>query len=163
MGRGTACRNGLLVRGQRGHRVHAGRTNGRGRARDHSNGREDRRRGEVCDGIARTDLEEKGGQQPAPGGQIYRAVETAAAAGAPDREVLGPDYAAGLPLAEAFRGSGATYQAEATVWRVDPGGPSVAYSRAGKAGVAVDSVNSTPVQSSPVVCWMTALYSTWTT
>jgi NADPH-dependent 2,4-dienoyl-CoA reductase/sulfur reductase-like enzyme len=55
-------------------------------------------------------------EQGAPGGQIYRAIETTDAV---RRKILGPDYTAGAPLAEAFRASGATYLANATVWNVD--------------------------------------------
>ncbi|MCF8482216.1 MAG: NAD(P)/FAD-dependent oxidoreductase [Rhodospirillum sp.] len=55
-------------------------------------------------------------EQDAPGGQIYRAIE---ATGGKRRVLLGPEYAAGAPLAEAFRGCGATYLPKATVWNVD--------------------------------------------
>ncbi|MEX2630316.1 MAG: NAD(P)/FAD-dependent oxidoreductase [Tistlia sp.] len=55
-------------------------------------------------------------EQPAPGGQIYRAVESVPAA---RRALLGPDYAAGAELAAAFRASGAGYRPGALVWNVD--------------------------------------------
>ncbi|SMF77086.1 NADPH-dependent 2,4-dienoyl-CoA reductase, sulfur reductase [Tistlia consotensis] len=55
-------------------------------------------------------------EQPAPGGQIYRAIETVPA---PRRALLGPDYAAGAALAAAFRASGAGYRPGALVWNVD--------------------------------------------
>ncbi len=55
-------------------------------------------------------------EQPAPGGQIYRAIESVPA---PRRELLGPDYAAGAALASAFRASGAGYHPGALVWNVD--------------------------------------------
>ncbi|MCF1505502.1 FAD-dependent oxidoreductase [Afifella sp. H1R] len=54
-------------------------------------------------------------EQPAPGGQIYRDVETAEAGRS---AILGADYVAGRPLAEAFRESGASYYPRATVWRL---------------------------------------------
>lgn len=52
-------------------------------------------------------------EQPAPGGQIYRAITTTPLQ---KRDVLGEDYWAGAPLAEAFRSSGAQYAPGATVW-----------------------------------------------
>ncbi|MBZ8134506.1 NAD(P)/FAD-dependent oxidoreductase [Afifella sp. IM 167] len=55
-------------------------------------------------------------EQPAPGGQIYRAIE---ASGPARTRILGPDYAAGRKLAEDFRASGAHYVAGATVWNID--------------------------------------------
>ncbi len=54
-------------------------------------------------------------EQPAPGGQIYRGVETA---GADRARILGPDYARGRELAKAFRASGATYMDGALVWNI---------------------------------------------
>ncbi|MCF3935203.1 NAD(P)/FAD-dependent oxidoreductase [Acuticoccus sp. M5D2P5] len=56
-------------------------------------------------------------EAPAPGGQIYRAVEATDAA---RRTILGADYAHGAELAKAFRASGATYRAGASVWNVSP-------------------------------------------
>lgn len=56
-------------------------------------------------------------EQPAPGGQIYRAVERGIGL-----DILGPDYGAGRVLAHALRRSGATYRPGATVWHVDPDG-----------------------------------------
>lgn len=55
-------------------------------------------------------------EQPAPGGQIYRAIETVPAR---RRDLLGPDYAAGEALARDFRASGAGYRPRALVWNVD--------------------------------------------
>jgi NADPH-dependent 2,4-dienoyl-CoA reductase/sulfur reductase-like enzyme len=57
--------------------------------------------------------------QPAPGGQIWRAIETRAGTGM--SELLGDDYAAGLPLAQAFRASGAAYEPLTQVWQIEPG------------------------------------------
>lgn len=54
-------------------------------------------------------------EQPRPGGQIYRGIETATAK---RLAVLGPDYAAGRSLAESFRASGAEYLAGALVWNI---------------------------------------------
>ncbi len=50
--------------------------------------------------------------QPAPGGQIWRSVETVAAA--PRGAILGESYQSGLPFAEAFRASGARLRAGRT-------------------------------------------------
>ena len=55
-------------------------------------------------------------EQPGPGGQIYRDITRPRS----DRSaaILGPDYLAGRPLAQAFLASGAGYQPRATVWRI---------------------------------------------
>ena len=57
--------------------------------------------------------------QPAPGGQIWRAVETRASTRT--GKLLGDEYAAGLPLAQAFRTSGAIYEPSTQVWQIEPG------------------------------------------
>lgn len=60
-------------------------------------------------------------EQPSPGGQIYRAIETTAAR--PElMAILGDDYAHGGRLATALRGSGADYAPRTTAWRFDPDG-----------------------------------------
>ncbi|MCE4575903.1 NAD(P)/FAD-dependent oxidoreductase [Caballeronia sp. CLC5] len=58
-------------------------------------------------------------EQPAPGGQIYRAVEAVA----PTRigRMLGEEYLAGASLAESFRRSGAVYEPLTQVWQIEPG------------------------------------------
>lgn len=53
--------------------------------------------------------------QPAPGGQIYRAIEHASA---PMLKILGKDHAAGRALVEEFRASAAEYLPRATVWNI---------------------------------------------
>lgn len=55
--------------------------------------------------------------QPAPGGQIWRSVETAAARD----DILGPTFTEGRAVAEAFRASGAQYRRGAQLWRIEPG------------------------------------------
>lgn len=57
--------------------------------------------------------------QAAPGGQIWRAIE--ARVDTPVGKLLGQEYAAGLPLAQAFRASGAIYQPDTQVWQIEPG------------------------------------------
>ncbi|KAB0269222.1 FAD-dependent oxidoreductase [Microvirga brassicacearum] len=57
--------------------------------------------------------------QPAPGGQIWRSVETVAAA--PRGKILGQAYQAGKPLADAFRASGVRYQPGTQLWQIEPG------------------------------------------
>lgn len=57
--------------------------------------------------------------QQAPGGQIWRAVEARASTRVGD--LLGEEYAAGLPLAQAFRASGALYEPRTQVWQIEPG------------------------------------------
>ena len=54
-------------------------------------------------------------EQNAVGGQIYRAIGTADLR---RKEILGPDYAAGTAVADAFAHSGARYIANASVWQV---------------------------------------------
>ncbi len=71
-------------------------------------------------------------EQGAPGGQIYRGIETAPPA---VKRILGKEYRQGSTLAEAFRQSGAEYRAGASVWRVDGDG-TVAYSWNGAAVIA---------------------------
>lgn len=56
-------------------------------------------------------------EQPRPGGQIYRAIETAPLRDGP---VLGKDYRRGLPLVTAFRNSGCRYLPNASVVELDP-------------------------------------------
>ncbi|WP_455282299.1 FAD-dependent oxidoreductase [Cupriavidus necator] len=54
-------------------------------------------------------------EQDACGGQIYRAIQSAP----PERlRILGPDYAAGLALADRFAASGALHITGAAVWQV---------------------------------------------
>lgn len=67
-------------------------------------------------------------EQPAPGGQIYRAIESVPA---DMLALLGEDYLAGAKLAAELRESGATYLPDASVWRVDEDG-TVAFSREGR-------------------------------
>jgi len=73
-------------------------------------------------------------EQPAPGGQIYRAISTTPVQ---DRDILGADYWHGLDLLQPFAASGARYLASATVWSINareaevnqaPAGYEVAYS-----------------------------------
>jgi NADPH-dependent 2,4-dienoyl-CoA reductase/sulfur reductase-like enzyme len=57
--------------------------------------------------------------QHAPGGQIWRAIETRTDTST--GKLLGDEYAAGLPLAQAFRASGAVYEPSTQVWQIEPG------------------------------------------
>jgi NADPH-dependent 2,4-dienoyl-CoA reductase/sulfur reductase-like enzyme len=57
--------------------------------------------------------------QPAPGGQIWRAVETVAAT--PRLARLGHAYRAGAERAAAFRACGALYQPGSQLWQIEPG------------------------------------------
>jgi thioredoxin reductase len=87
--------------------------------------------------------------QPAPGGQIFRAIEAASATSR--AKVLGDSYSAGLPLAQAFRGSGAAYEAGAQLWHIEPGFRAY-LSRAGKSWTvqAKAVVLATGAQERPV-------------
>ena len=67
--------------------------------------------------------------QPAPGGQIYRAIENA---DANTEQVLGADYMTGRKLTEAFHSQPVDYVSSATVWQVTEG-REVGYSAGGKA------------------------------
>jgi len=58
-------------------------------------------------------------EQPAPGGQIWRAVESVAPTAA--GQLLGAEYRAGQPIAQAFRDCGAVYQPQTQVWQIEPG------------------------------------------
>ena len=60
-------------------------------------------------------------EQEEPGGQIYRAIERAAADPLASSTV-GADYLAGQPLVAALRASGARYRPATTVWHIDPDG-----------------------------------------
>lgn len=58
-------------------------------------------------------------EQPAPGGQIWRAVEAVATTrlGA----LLGDEYRAGAELVARFRACGAGYESNTQVWQIEPG------------------------------------------
>ena len=78
-------------------------------------------------------------EQPAPGGQIYRAITTTPVT---DRGILGEDYWHGASLVAPFKQSGARYVPGATVWAVaertapqPDKGFEVAYSVAGGARI----------------------------
>jgi NADPH-dependent 2,4-dienoyl-CoA reductase/sulfur reductase-like enzyme len=58
-------------------------------------------------------------EQPAPGGQIWRAVEAVTAT--PLGELLGEEYRAGANLVTRFRGCGAEYEPRTQVWQMEPG------------------------------------------
>ena len=58
-------------------------------------------------------------EQPEPGGQIYRSIESLGAKRPAHLQVLGEDYAAGLDLVKQFRASGAEYMPSTTVWQID--------------------------------------------
>ena len=64
-------------------------------------------------GVATTLFDE----QPALGGQIYRAIEDQ-----PDFAILGDEYRRGVALAEACRASGARYAPSSIVWQAAPDG-----------------------------------------
>ncbi|RZF24001.1 FAD-dependent oxidoreductase [Paraburkholderia sp. UYCP14C] len=72
-------------------------------------------------------------EQPAPGGQIYRAVEAVAPTAV--GEILGDEYLAGASLAESFRRSGAVYEPLTQVWQIEPGWR-VYMTRSGRAEMA---------------------------
>ncbi|MFJ7793829.1 FAD-dependent oxidoreductase [Pseudomonas sp. NPDC096950] len=57
-------------------------------------------------------------EQPAPGGQIWRAVE--AVAPTPTGAILGNEYRAGAELVARFRGCGAVYEPQTQVWKIEP-------------------------------------------
>src|SRR5437879_5863677 len=75
--------------------------------------------------------------QPAPGGQVWRAVETVAAT--PRGARLGAAYRAGAGRAAAFRACGPTYEAGSQLWQIEPGFRAF-LTRAGKARTAAAKV-----------------------
>ncbi|MBY4676178.1 FAD/NAD(P)-dependent oxidoreductase [Marinobacterium arenosum] len=66
-------------------------------------------------------------EQPRPGGQIYRNIETTSSR---LRDLLGPDYQAGDALVSAFRNSRLEYLEQAVVWQLNAAGE-VCFSRRG--------------------------------
>ncbi len=62
-------------------------------------------------------------EQPAPGGQIYRGVESMSLQMPELFQAMGKDYARGDEMAARFRTCGAEYQPRCTVWNVVPGTP----------------------------------------
>ena len=73
-------------------------------------------------------------EQAAPGGQIYRAVESVRERRSGDLPVLGEDYVHGEGAVRAFRDCGVDYLSGATVWQVTAD-RDIAYSAEGRAGV----------------------------
>lgn len=73
-------------------------------------------------------------EQPEPGGQIYRGIERLAATRPAHLAMLGPDYAAGLELAHAFRAADIDYLSGTQVWQAEPEGR-VFYRRNGAASL----------------------------
>jgi NADPH-dependent 2,4-dienoyl-CoA reductase/sulfur reductase-like enzyme len=57
--------------------------------------------------------------QPAPGGQIWRGVESVAAT--PRLSLLGDAYRAGVDRSAAFHACGALYQPQTQLWQLEPG------------------------------------------
>lgn len=80
-------------------------------------------------GLAVTVLDE----QPVAGGQIYRNISRNSDKHPELIAVLGPDYARGAALAQAFAGSGVDYRPATAVWQVQTDG-AVSISRDGVAG-----------------------------
>ena len=60
------------------------------------------------------------GEQAAPGGQVYRALEDVVRLRQNDTKILGKDYLTGAELIGEFRASHCRYVAGATVWNIDP-------------------------------------------
>ncbi|WP_125477855.1 FAD/NAD(P)-dependent oxidoreductase, partial [Caballeronia terrestris] len=58
-------------------------------------------------------------EQPAPGGQIWRAVEAVASTSVGVQ--LGDEYIAGAGLVESFRRCGVVYEPSTQVWQIEPG------------------------------------------
>ena len=87
--------------------------------------------------------------QPAPGGQIWRGIEAAAAT--PRGAALGKSYLSGRSVAEAFRACGAAYEAGTQLWQLEPGFTAF-MSRAGQAwAIKADAVLlATGAQERPV-------------
>ena len=77
-------------------------------------------------------------EQPEPGGQIYRGVERLFATRSKHVAWLGPDYAAGLELTQAFRKARVEYLDGAQVWQIEgTSGGRLFYKRNAAAGQLV--------------------------
>lgn len=74
-------------------------------------------------------------ENPAPGGQIYRSIETVSDQRA---AILGPEYISGRGLAAEFRACKAEYIPAATVWNIDAG-LQIHYSQAGKGSAQISA------------------------
>ena len=79
-------------------------------------------------------------EQPEPGGQIYRAIESVSTQRPAHLSVLGPDYAAGLELVKRFRASGAEYLPQTSVWQIDGERNVYVRNRAGAGRVAARQI-----------------------
>ena len=79
-------------------------------------------------------------EQPEPGGQIYRAIESVSTQRPAHLQVLGPDYAAGLELVKRFRASGAEYLPQTSVWQIDGERNVYVRNRAGTARIAAKQI-----------------------
>jgi NADPH-dependent 2,4-dienoyl-CoA reductase/sulfur reductase-like enzyme len=88
-------------------------------------------------------------EQPTPGGQIWRSVETAP--GMLAREILGPAYQEGRAAAEAFRSCGAGYEPGTQLWEIEPGFRArVTRDREARTLVATTVILATGAQERPV-------------
>jgi len=87
--------------------------------------------------------------QPSPGGQIWRAIETVVAT--PRAALLGSAYRDGVAQASAFRASGAAYEPASQLWQIEPGFRAF-LTREGKAGIvsAKAVILATGAQERPV-------------
>lgn len=86
-------------------------------------------------------------EQPAPGGQIWRSIETANRRDS----ILGSAYVEGRDVARQFRESGATYLSEMRLWQIEPGFR--AFMSKGHSAQAVDAtavILATGAQERPV-------------
>ncbi len=71
-------------------------------------------------------------EQPAPGGQIYRNIESVTGKRPDDLAIFSDDYRHGHDLAKAFRASSAEYAPESSIWEIRASG-TLGVLRAGKA------------------------------
>lgn len=87
--------------------------------------------------------------QPAPGGQIWRAIESVAAT--PRGKALGKSYLSGCSVVEAFKACGVSYEPGTQLWQLEPGFTAFV-SRGGQArAIAADAVLlATGAQERPV-------------
>ena len=79
-------------------------------------------------------------EQPAPGGQIYRNVESVAAERPASMKILGPDYATGLDVVKSFRASRAEYLPLTSVWQIDAAHNIYVRSRKGAARISAQRI-----------------------
>jgi NADPH-dependent 2,4-dienoyl-CoA reductase/sulfur reductase-like enzyme len=90
-------------------------------------------------------------EQPEPGGQVWRSIETVTTRRPQDLFVFGPDYADGYQIAQRFRRCGADYRPGASVWQIEIVSPHEDPARAASMALPAGGVLDTGPDSDPQV------------